>query len=198
MNRGYVKTWRKSLDKGWIRNHKLWAFWSWCLLKASYREYDAIVGLQVIHLMPGQFIFGRKKAAEETGLTEQEIRTVIAFLIKCGNLTIKSTNKYSVISVANWPTYQGDDGDDQPAHQQTTNQPLTTYKNIKNIKTFLPDSIEIRLSELLLEKILFRNPNFKKPNIQAWAKDIDLMIRLDSRLPGDIQKVVEWCQNDSF
>ena len=82
MNRGYVRLWRKSLDAGWIRNHKLWAFWTYCLMKASYKEFDAIVGLQVVHLMPGQFIFGRKKAAEETGLTEREIRTIIDFLRK--------------------------------------------------------------------------------------------------------------------
>ena len=31
MNRGYVRLWRKSLDAGWIRNHKLWAFWTYCL-----------------------------------------------------------------------------------------------------------------------------------------------------------------------
>jgi hypothetical protein len=44
MNRGYVRLWRKSLDAGWIKNHKLWAFWTYCLMKASYKEYDAIVG----------------------------------------------------------------------------------------------------------------------------------------------------------
>ena len=109
MNRGYVRLWRKSLDAGWIRNHKLWAFWSYCLLKASYKEYDAIVGLQIIHLLPGQFIFGRKKASKETGLTEQQIRTILAFLRKAGNLTIKTTNKFSIITIINWPTYQGDD-----------------------------------------------------------------------------------------
>jgi len=65
-------------------------------------------------------------------------------------------------------------------------------------KPFSSDSIEIRLSELLFEKILFRNPNHKKPNIQTWAKDIDLMIRLDKRTPEDIRRVIEWCQADTF
>jgi hypothetical protein len=106
MNRGYVRLWRKSLDAGWIKNHKLWAFWSYCLMKATHKEYDAIVGLQVVHLIPGQFIFGRRKASEETGLTEREIRTIIAFLINCGNLTIKTTNKYSIITIVNWHIYQ--------------------------------------------------------------------------------------------
>jgi len=65
-------------------------------------------------------------------------------------------------------------------------------------KPFLSDSIEIRLSEFLLEKIISRNPNHKRPNIQTWAKDIDLMIRLDKRTPEDIRRVIEWCQVDTF
>jgi hypothetical protein len=119
MNQGYVRLWRKSLDAGWIKNHKLWAFWSWCLLKASYKEVDTIVGLQVVHLMPGQFIFGRKKAARDLGLSEREIRTIIEFLKKAGNLTIKATSKFSVITIINWHTYQSDDDTND---QQTTSK----------------------------------------------------------------------------
>lgn len=131
MNRGYIRLWRKSLDAGWIRNHKLWAFWSYCLLKASYKEFDAIVGLQVVHLMPGEFIFGRIKAAKATGLSEQEIRTIVAFLRRCGNLTIRSTNKFSIITIVNWSTYQGDEKENN--HQ--INQPLTNKEPHTNIKT---------------------------------------------------------------
>lgn len=131
MNQGYVKLWRKSIDAGWIKNHKLWVFWTYCLMKASHREFDAIVGLQVIRLMPGQFVFGRRKASEETGLSQQEIRTILAFLIKAGNLTIKTTNKFSIITIVNWHIYQAKETDNQPADQPTTNQQLTTYKNIR-------------------------------------------------------------------
>lgn len=199
MNRGYVRLWRKSLDAGWIRNHKLWAFWSYCLLKASYREYDAIVGLQIVRLLPGQFIFGRKRASEETGLTEREVRTIVEFLKKAGNLTIKTTNRFSIITIINWPTYQGDDWekdqpDDQPA---TSKRPHTNIKEVKN-KTFLSDSVEVRLSELLFEKILSVNPTHKKLNTQKWAREIDRMIRIDHRSPEDIRRVIEWCQSDPF
>lgn len=137
MNRGYVKLWRKSLDKGWIKNHKLWAFWSWCLLMTTHKEFDAIVGLQVIHLMPGQFIFGRKKAAEETRLTEREIRTILDFLKKAGNLTVKTTNKFSVITITNWSTYQPiTDTNVQQNDQQSSNKgPHTRTREYKNIKT---------------------------------------------------------------
>jgi len=40
MQRGYVKLWRKSIDGGWLSNHKLWVFWCWALIKASHKEFD--------------------------------------------------------------------------------------------------------------------------------------------------------------
>ncbi len=200
MNRGYVRLWRKSLDAGWIQNHKLWAFWTYCLMKASYKEFDAIIGLQIVHLLPGQFVFGRKIASKETGLTEQEIRTIIEFLKKAGNLTIKSTNKFSVITIVNWPTYQGEDLEsNQQINQQLTNkEPHTNIKALKNKKIFLPDSEEVRLAEHLLGKIVINNPKYKKPDIQEWAEHIGLMIRRDNRTPDEIQEVIDWSQNDSF
>lgn len=197
MNRGYVRLWRKTLDAGWIKNHKLWAFWTWCLMKASHKEYGAIIGLQIIHLLPGQFIFGRKKASQETGLTEREIRTIIEFLRKAGNLTIKTTNKFSIITIVNWHIYQSrDEQNDQQSDQPLSNK--GPHTRTKERIFFLSDSIQIRLAEDLLHKILVRKPGFKKPNIQTWAKDIDLMIRLDKREPSEIQKVIEWCQQDIF
>ncbi|OPY73136.1 MAG: hypothetical protein A4E63_01024 [Syntrophorhabdus sp. PtaU1.Bin050] len=138
MNRGYVRLWRKSLDAGWIRNHKLWVFWSYCLLKASYKEYDAIVGLQIVHLSPGQFVFGLKKASQETGLTIREIRTILDFLKKAGNLTIKTTNKFSIISIVNWHTYQPqeDENDTQNDKQVANKGQHTRSIEVKN-KTYV-------------------------------------------------------------
>lgn len=124
MNRGYVKLWRKSLDAGWLQNHKLWTFWTYCLMKANHREnFKVIVRNQEIILQPGQFIFGRKVAADETGLTEREIRTVLAFLANAGNLTIRTTNRFSIITIVNWPIYQSSESEnDQQNDQQTTSK----------------------------------------------------------------------------
>ncbi|KXK29370.1 MAG: hypothetical protein UZ01_02264, partial [Candidatus Brocadia sinica] len=36
------------------------------------------------------------------------------------------------------------------------------------------------------------------PDLQKWATHIDKMIRLDKRPPEEIEKVVAWCQQDSF
>ena len=141
MNRGYVKLWRKSIEGGWLTNHKLWAFWCWCLLKASHKECDVIVGYKQVHLVPGEFIFGRKAASKELGISERSIRTNLDFLKTTQNLTIKTTNKYSIISIVNWSTYQQDieQNDHQNDQQVTSKRPandqqVTTNKNVKNVK----------------------------------------------------------------
>jgi hypothetical protein len=197
MKRGYVKVWRKIQDNDILKNHRYCAFFLWSLTKASHKRFNIIVGSQPVTLEPGQFVFGRRKAAEELGMTEQEIRTCIGLAKKTDFLTIKSTNKYSIITIINWHIYQGLDIDNQPASQPTSNQQATTNKNDKN-KIFLSNSEEVRLAELLFEKILSRNPNHKRPNLQTWAKDVDRMIRIDHRAQEEIRAVIEWCQADTF
>lgn len=140
-NSGWVKLWRKSVNSLVFQDAKLWKIWTWCLMKATHKEHDQLVGYQKIHIMPGEFIFGRKSASFELNISEQTIRTSLDSLRKLKNLTIKSTNKYSVISIINWDTYQIDDTTtNQQTNQQltskqpATNQQLTTNKNVKNDK----------------------------------------------------------------
>jgi hypothetical protein len=64
--------------------------------------------------------------------------------------------------------------------------------------SFSPNSIEFRLANLLLQVILKRKPDFRKLNIQQWAKHIDAMIRLDKRTPEQIEGVIRWTQQDPF
>lgn len=65
-------------------------------------------------------------------------------------------------------------------------------------KTFPSNSDEIRLGEFLLKHILKNNPEAKKPDIQVWAKSIDLMIRIDKRSVTQIREMISWCQKDPF
>lgn len=60
------------------------------------------------------------------------------------------------------------------------------------------NSIEFRLSSLLLQLILLRKADYKKPNLKVWAIHIDRMMRLDKRTPSRIEAVIRWCQKDTF
>jgi phage replication O-like protein O len=63
---------------------------------------------------------------------------------------------------------------------------------------YADDSIECQLAALLLKEIQNNKPNFKRPNLQAWAKEIDLIIWRDGRKPERIREVILWCQRHYF
>lgn len=138
MDRGWVKLWRKSLDSGMLRNSDLWTFWTWCLMKATRHPAKTMVGFQEVELEPGQLIFGRKAAAEELKMSEQTIRTCLKNLEKSKNLTIKSTNKFSVISITNWDIYQSSEIEinHQTNQRLTINSPSTNHKQeVKKLRS---------------------------------------------------------------
>jgi len=164
---GWVKLWRKSLESGLLQNHELWAFWCWCLLKATHKEHKQMVGWQTVELQPGQFIFGRKQAASELALTERKIRTCAKKLENLGNLTINSTNKYSIITIVNWETYQQSDqqSDQQNDQRVTSGRPASDHKQEgkKGKKEEYPSDFERFWSAYPVKKK-------KKEALKAWNK----------------------------
>ncbi len=184
MNRGYIKIWRKSIDNGWLSNHTLWAFWCWCLLKATHKPCKLLIGFQEVFLEPGQLVFGRKKCANELGTSEQSVRTCLQALKSTSNLTIKSTSKFSIISIVNWEAYQGDDCLDnhQINHQinqrLTSNQPSTNHiqthkEHKKDIVTVPFDKIQALYNEILpdLPTCRFMTEKRKKHIKTCWKHE---------------------------
>ena len=113
MYRGYIKDWRRSLEHPLFKKPLIWHFWGYCLKKASHKDVDYFLAGKVVHIKKGSFVFGRKKASKETGLTERQIRTALEHLKNLQNLTIKTTNKYSIISITNWDIYQDDENQNE-------------------------------------------------------------------------------------
>jgi hypothetical protein len=74
----------------------------------------------------------------------------------------------------------------------------TNDPNPKPNKKYSSDSAEIGLSTLLLNLIFKRNAKFKKPNLQKWAKHVDLAMRLDGRTTQELEAIIRWCQADAF
>jgi uncharacterized protein YfkK (UPF0435 family) len=203
MHRGYVKVWRKIIDAGWLQNHKLCSLWLWCLIKASHKEFDAIVGCQTVHLMPGEFVFGLKAASKELKISIQSIRTLLDFLKTSQNLTIKSTNKFSIVSVVNWNTYQAEENEintqtNKPLtnHQQTTNNKQTQEehkhkKNIINKEIILPEKIKKETWEAYLE---MRKVIKKPATLHAQQLTINKLLKIG----GDLNAILENSIQNSY
>ena len=86
----------------------------------------------------------------------------------------------------------------QPNKNLTAPSSSSSSSSSSNKELFVETSDEFRLSKYLFSKILENNPNAKKPNIQVWAKQVDLMLRIDKRIPDDIQAIIDWSQEDDF
>ena len=140
---GYIKLYRKIRENPVFNNMELFRLWMICLTEATHKERDQIVGRQVVHLMPGDFVTGRfdLQSMYNRGLSsdqQKSPKTVWRWLEALENghfLTIKTTNKFSVVSILNWHKYQIID---QQNEQQVTNkrptndQQVTTNNNVKN------------------------------------------------------------------
>lgn len=212
---GWIKLHRQALGNGWLQNHRLWAFLCYCLLKASHKATTATVGYQRVALEAGQFVFGRQQAAADLAMTERQVRTCLTRLISTGNLTIKATNKFSVVTVVNWHSYQdtttkGDQENDRQLDQEVTSKRpasdhIQEWKELKNIRKNPSSPEAFRLSGVLADLIQENNPcntnlNNRKRDatVARWAADVDRLIRLDGKSPEEIERVIRWSQRDSF
>ena len=100
----------------------------------------------------GSLVIRERVIGEECGLTYQEVRTALKKLLTTGEITKKSTNKFTVVSLVNYSLYQDEVNGKQRTtneqsthHQRTINAPLTHIeeeekeekerkKNKKNLK----------------------------------------------------------------
>ncbi len=136
-NMGWVR-----LDRGIIgttiwKNHNLFRVWVWCLMRASWAERLITVGLTKVYLEPGQFVFGRKAAAEELGVSPSTLYDCLQRLVADNKLDIKSDNKKSVITVVNWVLYQSESTQsDSKSNNKTDSRVSPTAKPTANpVKT---------------------------------------------------------------
>ena len=73
-------------------------------------------------------------------------------------------------------------------------------ERVKKKKVFEADSEAYLLAKFLEKCITENNPKFpqNERQRQRWAKDFDLMLRIDRIDADDIAAAIEWSQNDNF
>jgi len=138
-----------SENEGWIKLHRKFMTWEWyaddhmvrlfvhLLLEANHKPQR----WRGILIERGQLVTGRFKLSENTGISEQSIRTCLNRLKSTSEITIKSTSKYSIITICNYNKYNlatteiNQQINQQSNQQLTSNQPATNHKQeLKNDK----------------------------------------------------------------
>ena len=163
---GWVKLYRKFDEWQWLNKPEMVSLFVYCLIKANHNG----AYWQNEKIERGQFITSPEKLSVKLGISYQSIRTCLTRLEKTGEIIKKSTNKYTIITVCNYDSYQ--------MKQQTTNKQLTTNKNNKNDKNNILDKSnifyqnEIELSKnnpeyVKFVKVLFGENNLKQPLVNV-------------------------------
>lgn len=117
MSNGYILLWRKSLDSLVWADAKLWRLWSWCLLRASWKQRTALLGRTPVMLEPGDLAVTLGELSAGTGLSQKEVRSCLALARKVGCMEVRGTARGMRIRVVNWQDYQrpGAESDPCPA-----------------------------------------------------------------------------------
>lgn len=196
MCQGFITLHRKMLEWEWYTDNNVKVLFLHCLFKANHKAKK----WQGITIERGQFITGRKQLSLETGLTEQQVRTALTKL-NGKELTIKTTNKYSVVTVVNYSTYQDIDNKiNQQVNQQitnkqpTNNQQVTTTNNDNNNNNDNNDNNKNIIVEILDYLNLKTGSNFKS-NSKATQKFINARLK-EKYTVEDFKNVIDKKCND--
>ena len=134
MDNGYIKIYRSLLDWEWYSDINTFKVFIHCLFKANWKD-GRFRGQEIKR---GSFVTGRKKLAKELKMSEREIRTALNHLKSTNEITIKTTNRYSIITVVKYSFYQDVPDDKRPTERPTTrptsDQQATTIEEYKEYK----------------------------------------------------------------
>ena len=132
---GWLKLYRSILDSAVFQDAEILKVWIWLLCNVAFEQHDTICYGKVITLKPGQIATGRKKIAQCTDLNENKVYRALNALKSLGNIEIKATNKYSIITVVNWDKYQEENGKRTTGEQQNNSRTTTEEQQGNNKRT---------------------------------------------------------------
>ena len=161
-----------------FKNPTMLKIWIWCIGKASFEDGEAIpenrMLLNTIELKRGQFIFGRKSAEKELQIDESTIYKILKKLEKNNSISIKSNNKYSIITICNYDNYQlSNNKKEQQSNSKVTAKEQQSNSKVTHIINIINDN-KINKEKSKKERFDFLNSivglGVSDENAQKWIE----------------------------
>ena len=173
---GWIKLYRKLIKWPHYKNGNTFRLFLHLLMTANVEDTKWVKGDMIIKR--GQTVTSVAQLAHELGLTVNQIRTSKNTLKNTGEITIKTTNKLSIITVCKFDDYQAN-GKDRPQakpqakSQAKTQSPSQHLKNNKEDKEYIVvDDARVRARKIVDE--LFKSQitvtSFCKNNNVTFAE----------------------------
>lgn len=131
---GFVKIHKRIVSWEWYTDPNTFRLFIHLLLNANFKS-NRWMGKEIL---PGQLVTGRKRLSIDLKLSEREIRTSLTKLKTTNEITIKTTNKFSIITICKWDNYQTENITERPTkrptNSPTSDQQTTTLEEGKEYK----------------------------------------------------------------
>jgi hypothetical protein len=132
---GWIKLHRTLLEWEWFTDHNVLVVFIYLLLSANHKD----TRWRGVDVERGQLVASLDSISTATELSVSQVRTALNKLKKSKNVTSETTNKFTLITIANYELFQGGDrgndnqGDTQIANKSHTyRQQIATNNNDKN------------------------------------------------------------------
>ena len=133
MDNGWIKQYRKIREKGWYKKSQYVHLWDHLCLSVNHKAAEFLMNGKIVHVEAGQFVTGRKRISEETGIPESTVEDILKVFENEHQIQQQKTRKFRFITVVNWKKYQCSDSTSDD--KATTEQQLAdTNKNDKKDK----------------------------------------------------------------
>jgi DNA-binding transcriptional MerR regulator len=135
---GWIKLHRKFLDWEWFNKSEAVHLFLYMLIKANHKDAK----WQGNDVKRGQFISSLGNISNATGISIQQIRTILKKLEKTNEIEVKSTSQFTIVTICKYECYQDEnETTNKPLtnNQQAINKQSTTNKNDKKEKKILFD-----------------------------------------------------------
>ena len=175
MNSGFIFLHRKMLEWEWYDSPTTKIVFLHLLLMANFKPNQ----WHGKNIPRGAIVTSTSAIAESNGLSVQQVRTSLDRLKATGEITVESTNKYSIITVTNYDNYQ-----------------ITTPGKVPKKTKQKPkeQNEQLTLSQIDYQGIvdLYHSICVKRPKIQVLNdKRKTLIKKADSVLAGDFKKLFD-------
>jgi hypothetical protein len=153
MKNGFIKIDKRILEWGWYSDINTKGVFLHLLLKANWKDQK----FQNLLVKRGQLVTSVKSLSKDLDLTVKQIRLCLKKLISTNEISIKTTNKYTLINIENYCLYQGN----KMQEGQTKGKQRATIEDIKerknNINPYIPLNSSKAETSGVEKQVLCRN-----------------------------------------
>lgn len=120
----WIKLHRGIVDWEWFDNANMVKFWLYLLVRANWEDQE----WHGMTIPRGSFVTCRERLANEVNMSVQQVRTALEKLVLTNNIVLNVTNKFTMITICKYDTYQLRETDLQPTNNPLNNQQITTIE----------------------------------------------------------------------